>query len=93
MANKIDKHGYREETFFSFNAVMKGFKIGVDLGANAWHLMTPSGGERFADSNTLVAQNQKMLNEFIAENKAELKANFKGKVSKLKLKKETNLIK
>jgi len=90
---RLTKHGYREETLFSFNAVMKGFKIGVDLGANAWHLMTPSGGERFAESNQMIQQNQKMLNEFIAENKAELKAKFKGKVSKLKLKKETNLIK
>ena len=44
--SRLSKHGYREEQIFSFKAIIKGFKIGVRTGANARHLMTPSGGER-----------------------------------------------
>jgi len=37
---------FREEQFFSFKALFEGFKIGVHTGAVAYHLNTPSGGER-----------------------------------------------
>jgi len=42
----LTKVGFREEGFFSFQAILKGFKIGVHTGAVAYHLQTPSGGCR-----------------------------------------------
>lgn len=89
---RLTKHGFREETLFSFKSLMRGFKIGVDLKANAWHLNTPSGGERFSDSRELIIQNMKVLDEFIEENKEELSKLFPYReISNLKLKRETNL--
>ena len=40
---------FREEGFFSFKAIIEGYKIGVRTGAVAWHLQTPSGGNRRQD--------------------------------------------
>jgi len=89
---RLTKHGFREETLFSFRAQMKGFKIGVDLGAIAWHLNTPSGGERFAESQQMIEFNKKVLDEFIQENQAELNKLFpKREISDLERMKETNL--
>lgn len=44
--SRLSKNGFREEQILSFKAVLAGFKIGVRTGADAKHLMTPSGGER-----------------------------------------------
>jgi GT2 family glycosyltransferase len=44
--SRLSKNGFLEEAIFSFKAILAGFKIGVRTGANALHLMTPSGGER-----------------------------------------------
>ena len=41
--------GFREEAFLSFRALALGYKIGIDTGAVAWHLQTPSGGCRYPD--------------------------------------------
>lgn len=38
--------GFREELFFSFKAILKGYKIGVHTGAKAYHFRCPSGGVR-----------------------------------------------
>ena len=96
LPTKLTKHGFREEQIFSYKAIMKGFKIGVDLGAIAWHQLTPSGGERFAESNELVKINQQVLEEFTKENKDMLQEfnNFEEKdmPSKLELQKENNLL-
>ncbi len=91
---KLTKHGFREEQIFSYKAQMEGFKIGVDLGAIAHHQMTPSGGERFADSNELTIQNQKILLEFTKENKDKLNELFtkENMPTELELKKENNLL-
>lgn len=40
---------FREEGFFSFKAIINGFKIGINTGAVAYHLQTPSGGNRRKD--------------------------------------------
>jgi len=56
---RLTKHGFREEQIFSYKLLMEGYKIGIDTGAIAWHQMTPSGGERFPESNDLIKQNQK----------------------------------
>lgn len=50
--SRLSKHGFREEQIFSFKAIINGFKIGVRTGANALHLMTPSGGERSTTNMT-----------------------------------------
>lgn len=55
---------YREEQWFSFRALLKGYKIGVDTGAVAYHLMTPSGGERTNEYTTGLQNNHNLLNEF-----------------------------
>lgn len=89
---KLTKHGFREEQIFSYKMLMEGYKLGVDTKAIAWHQMTPSGGERFPDSNELVQQNQKILEEFTKENKDKLNKIFgQPKLTKQELMKETNL--
>lgn len=40
---------FREEGFHSFSAIIKGYKIGIDTSAVAFHLQTPSGGNRRTD--------------------------------------------
>ena len=55
---------FREEQFFSFKALVKGFKIGIDTGAIAYHLQTPSGGERTLEYQNGLAKNHELLNEF-----------------------------
>ena len=45
---------FREEGYFSFNAILEGYKIGVNTGAVAYHLQTPSGGNRIKDYNECV---------------------------------------
>ncbi len=55
---------FREEEFFSFKALLEGFKIGVDTGAIAWHLLTPSGGERTPEYQNNLKFNNDRLNEF-----------------------------
>ena len=94
LPTKLTKHGFREEQIFSYKMLMAGFKIGVDTGAINYHQMTPSGGERFPESQQLVAQNQKILEEFTKENKEELRKIFPDfEFTKQELMKETNLAK
>ncbi len=45
---------FREEGFFSFGAILEGYKIGVNTGAVCYHLQTPSGGNRRQDYNECV---------------------------------------
>ena len=40
---------FREEAFFSMKAIIDGYKIGIHTGAIAYHLQTPSGGNRRPD--------------------------------------------
>lgn len=65
--SKLTKHGFREEEILSFKMLKEGFKLGVNTKAIAWHLLTPSGGERFADSNELVKINEEVLKGFTRE--------------------------
>jgi len=55
---------FREEEFFSFRALIEGFKIGVHTGAIAYHLMTNSGGERTSEYQTGLDFNHQLLNDF-----------------------------
>jgi len=90
---RLSKHGFREEQIFSYNALMSGFKIGVDTGAINYHQMTQSGGERFPDQRDLSMFNQNILIEFTKEHKDKLNKIFThdNMPSKLALMKETNL--
>jgi len=40
---------FREEGFFSFGAIIEGYKLGVNTGAVCYHLSCPSGGNRRQD--------------------------------------------
>lgn len=40
---------FREEGFFSFSAILEGYKIAVNTKAICYHLQTPSGGNRRQD--------------------------------------------
>ena len=55
---------FREEQFFSFRALLEGFKIGVDTGAIAYHLNCPSGGERTQSYYDNLQRNNELLNKF-----------------------------
>jgi len=55
---------YREEQFFSFRALLEGFKTAVDTGAIAYHLACPSGGERTQEYMNGLTTNHELLNRF-----------------------------
>lgn len=58
---------FREEEFFNFRALVEGFRIGVDTGAIAYHLQTPSGGERTNEFQNGLQFNHNRLNDFSKE--------------------------
>lgn len=65
--DNLTRSGFREEEFYSFRAIIAGYKIGVHTQACLWHLMTPSGGERsdtFAKDSEL---NERILNRKVKE--------------------------
>jgi len=47
--NNLTTVAFREEGFFSFGALIEGYKIGVNTAAICYHLSTPSGGNRRQD--------------------------------------------
>ena len=55
---------FREEQFFSFKALLEGFKCCVDTGAIAYHMNTPSGGERTNSYYSGLQTNHEILNKF-----------------------------
>jgi len=57
--------GFREELWFSLQAILKGYKLGVDITAKAFHLQTPSGGCRFPDYAQKVALDQKTTERWL----------------------------
>lgn len=56
--SRLSNDGFREEEILSFKAILKGFKLGVHTGANARHLMTPSGGRRNDSTSNSMKFNQ-----------------------------------
>ena len=62
--SRLSKHGFREEEILSFKMIKAGYTLGVNTKAIAWHLLTPSGGERFTDSTELIKVNEDVLKEF-----------------------------
>lgn len=59
--------GFREELWFSFQAILKGFKIGVDTGAVALHFSTPSGGVRCSNYSGNVMLDEQTTNKWVKE--------------------------
>lgn len=55
---------FREEQWFSFRAILEGFRICVDTGAIAYHLNTPSGGERTTNYQQGLQTNHELLSKF-----------------------------
>jgi len=55
---------FREEQWFSFRAILEGFKIGINTGAIAYHLATPSGGERTQQYQNGLQTNHDLLSRF-----------------------------
>jgi GT2 family glycosyltransferase len=71
----LTKVGFREELFFSFEAIIRGFKIGVRTGAVAHHLQCPSGGCRSLSYAQDVALDDATARNWI-KSKFETKGNF-----------------
>ena len=65
--SRLTKHGFREEQILSFKMILNGYKLGVNTHAVAWHLLTPSGGERFAESGEMVKLNEQVMKEWVKE--------------------------
>lgn len=63
--NNLTKHGFREEQIFSIHCILNGFKLAVRTGAIAWHLLTPSGGERWQHAEEDIKMNEEILRNFI----------------------------
>ena len=59
--------GFREELWFSFQAILKGLKLGVDTGAIAYHLQTPSGGVRSPDYAQRVMLDEETTNRWVRD--------------------------
>jgi len=67
--------GFREEGFFSFKAILEGYKLGIHTGATAYHLQCPSGGVRATDYAQRVQQDDKLFKDWIKK-KFEERGNF-----------------
>lgn len=94
------KHGFREEQFFSFKAIQKGFKLGVHTNAINFHLITPSGGERTTTNQSdfnqkcFVKKSKEWYDEygdFISKYYADNNL-YPKKMDKLEYLKSTNLV-
>lgn len=73
---------FREEQFFSFRALLEGYKIGIDTGAIAYHLATPSGGERTQEYINGLQSNHELLNQFcqkIYKERGDFLEEYRGK--------------
>jgi len=64
-ADNLTHCGYREEEFFAFKAICEGFKIGCDVQAICWHLLTPSGGDKRQDYGELAKLNEETLKKYV----------------------------
>lgn len=68
--SRLSRHGFREEEIWSFKAIIKGYKIGLNTKAIVWHLLTPSGGERSTTDKTqfneevLFETTKRMFNDY-----------------------------
>jgi len=61
----ISSVAFREEGFFSFKAILAGYKIGVHTGAICYHFQTPSGGNRRVDYADCVKQDDESFKKWV----------------------------
>lgn len=57
--------GFREEEFFSFRAIINGYKLAVHTGAKVLHFRTPSGGTRNPNYPQDVQLDEQTFNKFV----------------------------
>ena len=69
--------GHREETMFTYEIKLAGYKLLVDPEAVIWHLRSPSGGIRSYEQSFLWEHDEKIFNRKLEEYK------IKPKISKL----------
>jgi hypothetical protein len=63
-AENLSFAGWREEEFLALHAIANGYKIGIDTGAVCWHMLTPSGGNRFQNQE-MMKINDECLQKFV----------------------------
>lgn len=68
--------GFREETVFCLNMLMRGYKFYVDTGAIAWHEMASAGGVRTSDYVEQVSNCNEWFNNWILRNKNKIIENL-----------------
>jgi GT2 family glycosyltransferase len=66
---------FREEDFFSVEAILKGFKFAVSTNAVIWHQMTPSGGNRDPNYEANIKANMDLFEKWL-KNKIEKNGDF-----------------
>tara|TARA_Y100000310_G_scaffold118526_1_gene117423 strand:+ start:11668 stop:12501 length:834 start_codon:yes stop_codon:yes gene_type:complete len=66
---------FREEDFFSIEAILKGFKFAVNTNAVIWHQMTPSGGNRDPNYESNIQANIELFENWLKD-KIEKQGNF-----------------
>lgn len=59
--------GFREELWISVQAILAGYKIGINTQAICYHLMTPVGGCRFPDYQQKVEQDHNTTMKWLKE--------------------------
>ena len=65
--SNLSRTGFREELYFSFQALILGYKIYAELNAIAYHLQTPSGGTRCQEYGQNVQLDEETCNKWIKE--------------------------
>ena len=63
--SELSRVGFREELWFSFQAILAGYDIGVDVQAKALHFQTSSGGCRDAEYNQKVQLDEETTRKWI----------------------------
>jgi len=63
--DNLSRYGFREESFFSLKARMKGYRIGVHTKAIVWHLQSPSGGGRQNVSQESIQRDDTTFREWV----------------------------
>lgn len=64
--------GFREERWFSYQAQMLGYNIGVDVQAIVYHFQTPSGGTKQGNYQENVRLDEETTNKWIKKHKDKL---------------------
>ena len=63
----LSKIGFREEAWFSLKAILKGFKLAVDVTAKAYHLQCSSGGCRADNYAECVKIDEEAFRKWVKE--------------------------